>query len=122
MPDPVTTSLVFVGSAVVTGILGNRSDAGFKAGWKKFRHNLERHRPYTNHELADATYRAYLQATLQSCAALLEQNHLAVEAWFKLGALPEKMAVAFRSLLSSTLAGVLRKRTSNGSKRLARIK
>ena len=106
MPEPVATSLVFVGSAVVSGILGNRSDAGFKARWDKFRQNLEGHRPYANHELARTAYRAYLQATLQSCAALLEQNGLKVEAWFKLGTLPEKMAVALRSLLHEAPAGV----------------
>src|SRR6185503_20213934 len=106
MPEPITTSLVFLGSAIISGVLGNRSDAGFKAGWDKFRHNLQEHRPYANHELARAAYRAYLQATLQSCAALLEQNHLKVETWFKLGAFPERMAAALRSLLSEPSAGV----------------
>jgi tetratricopeptide (TPR) repeat protein len=106
MLEPVTTSLIFVGAALVSGVLGNRSDARFKAYWDKFRHNLEQHRPHANHALVRAAYRAYLQATLQSCAALLEGKGLSVEAWFKLGTLPEKMTLALRSLLSNPAAGV----------------
>ncbi len=106
MLEPVTSSLVFLGSAAINGVLGNRSDRRFKARWDKFRHNLGQHRPYANHDLRRAAHRAYLLATLQSCAALLERKNLKVEAWFKFGTLPEKMADAFRSVMREAPAGV----------------
>src|SRR5262245_36664105 len=101
MPDPVTT---FIGLSIASGVIGNRSDAKFKAGWETFKNNLQQYRPHANHELATAAYRAYLQATLQSCAVLLERNNLKVDGWFKLGVLPLKMATALRPLLRARAA------------------
>ncbi len=108
MPEPITTGtvLTFVGSAIVSGVLGNRSDAGFKSRWEKFQNNLKQHRPDANHELATAAYRSYLQATLQTCVVLLERHNLKVDGWFKLSVLPEKIARAMRSVLSEAPAGV----------------
>jgi tetratricopeptide (TPR) repeat protein len=105
MPDPVT-ALIFVGSAVIDAVKSKGKEAAFKAGRDKFQRNLVHYRPYPNDELQRTAYRAYLEATLQSCAALLERKGLKVEAWFKLGTLPEKMGDALRSLLSDAPAGV----------------
>ncbi len=105
MLEPVT-SLVFLGSAAINGVLGNHSDRRFTARWEQFKHNLAQHRPYANDELRRTVYRAYLMATLQSCAALLERKNLKIEAWFKFGTLPGRMADAFRSLVREAPVGV----------------
>jgi tetratricopeptide (TPR) repeat protein len=106
MPDPVTASLIFVGSAVANAAKTKGKEAISKGVWAKLKPNLIQYRPYANDELQRTAYRAYLEATLQSCAALLERKGLRVEAWFKLGMLPEKMADALRSLLHDAPAGV----------------
>src|SRR4051812_27603038 len=107
MLEPITASLVYVGSAILSGTFGNRSDAIAHEQWKQFKANLRNYRPDANHELQGAVYRAYLLATLQTCAALLEQKGFPVAAWFKLGVLPEKMADALRGLLRDAPAGVV---------------
>src|ERR1041384_3339502 len=107
MFEPITASLVYVGSAILSGTFGNRSDAIVHAQWKQFKDNLQSYRPDANHELQGAVYRAYLLATLQTCAALLEQKGFSVAAWFKLGVLSEKMADALRALLRAAPAGVV---------------
>src|SRR5262245_48253358 len=107
MLEPVTGTLIFLGSAAINGVLEDYSSAK----WDQFKHNLKQHRPYANHELRQAVYRAYLLATLQSCAALLERKNLKVEAWFKFGMLPTKMADAFRLLVQDASAGVFTKAT-----------
>jgi len=99
MLDPVTPSLLFLGSAVANGVIGNRIDANFKSQWDKIRNNLQQYRPHANHDLATAAYRAYLQATLQTCAVLLERNNVKVDNWFKLSVLPGAIKKALRSLL-----------------------
>lgn len=108
MSDPITitASLIFVGSAVVDAVKSKGKDAAINAGWDKLKPNLVHYRPYPNDELQRTAYRAYLEATLQSCAALLKRKGLKVEAWFKLGTLPEKMGEALRSLLQDAPAGV----------------
>ncbi|MFL6213271.1 MAG: tetratricopeptide repeat protein [Blastocatellia bacterium] len=105
MIEPVTALMVYVGSAILNGTFGNRADAVVHQQWQAFKENLKNHRPDTNHELQGAVYRAYLLATLQTCAALLEQKGFRVAAWFRLGVLPEKMADALRGLLRSQPAG-----------------
>lgn len=107
MLEPITASLVYVGSAILSGTFGNRSDALLHEQWKQFKDNLQNYRPDANHELQGAVYRAYLLATLQVCGALLEQKGFKVAAWFKLGVLLEKMADALRALLRAAPTGVV---------------
>jgi tetratricopeptide (TPR) repeat protein len=129
MPEPitVTSSLVFLGSAVVNGVLGNQSHAAFKQNWEDFKHNLRHHSQRPNHDLQRAVYRAYCQATVQSCAALLGRNGVRVDGWFRLGILPERMAEVFRGLLAETPIGVFTQATKQwleqaGRDQLARLK
>jgi tetratricopeptide (TPR) repeat protein len=122
MPEPitVTSSLVFLGSAVVNGVLGKESHATFKQNWEDFKQNLRHHKQRPNHDLQRAVYRAYYQAVLQSCAALLERNGVRVDGWFKLGILPERMAEAFRSLLADTPIGVFMQATKQWVEQVSR--
>src|SRR5260370_33864341 len=98
MPEPITitSALVFLSTAIAE----RARDKIVGATWDRLKNNFQTYVPKDNLELQRAAYRAYLQATLQSCAALLERKGISVDGWFRLGVLPEPMANAFRSLLS----------------------
>lgn len=75
MSDPITTGsvLLWFTSAIVQGIIGNRSDDTFKTYLNGVFERLKQHRPDENHELQAAIYKAWLQATLQCCAKSYEK-------------------------------------------------
>lgn len=95
----VTASLLFIRAALIDALKSKGKEAVSKAACEKFKPQVPHYRPYANDELQRAATRAYLEATLQSCAALLERKGLRVEGWFRFGTLPEKMSDALRSLL-----------------------
>lgn len=123
----MTSSLVYLGSTIVKRVFGKAEEAAFNRTWESFRLNLRNHHERPNRELQRAVYRAYCQATLQACATLLTRQGVSVDGWFRLGALPEQMANAFRKLLVDTPAGVFAEATKQWVERasndqLARLK
>ena len=72
MPEPITatSTLVFLGTAVAE----RARDKAIDVTWAKLKTNFQNYVPKENLELQRTAYRAYLQATLQSCAAVLERK------------------------------------------------
>ena len=83
MPDPITlgTVLFDVGGVIVSGVIGNRSDAFAAQNWRQFFENIGQYKPGENHEIQRALYRAYLQATLQICAQRGAELQMPVGQW-----------------------------------------
>lgn len=97
--EPVTTiaEIIWLGiSPLLSGVLGNRADAGFMHGYRKFRANLEQYRPDGNHDLERAIYRAYLQASLQTLLFRYDQKGYDAAGWTRWGLFPKWLASLVR--------------------------
>ena len=75
------TVLLDVGGVIVSGVIGNRSDAFATENWQQFFANIGQYKPGENHEIQRALYLAYLQATLQICAQRGTDLRMPVGKW-----------------------------------------
>lgn len=105
--EPLTTaSIIWSGiSAVVGGVLGNRTDAGVVLSYRTLRATLEQYRPDGNYDLERAIYRAYLQASIHTLLHHYGQLGYDAAGWVRWEILPQWLANLVRRWRSQPYLG-----------------